>query len=382
MIGNAFLPHLYFLERILVAEVIHVKNLSLTLCQVSTDICGLLGAVGYRTDEGSTTATRISTRGVNGQALTPVHQDLDEEVEQKILAVGRTFPYLLTSLQKLSKLSASETLQGQVVYNYIKILHSLLERICSIAAVSVGKSQENTPSSTMAKPSYKEESKPVATPANKRPAMLPNLTKLCELLVSMVACLDLTKKNHKDIVEGFLYHLMKRLGDGLEYFVFGAHGHGISDEHMNNRQARRDPGPMSVKAAAAGRATMEAQAPYLIWILERVRHAGSRNVRSTTSIQTTDDAQGQPTTTPPSASVAAFYRNSRARLQHTLLRSVFGAQVASEFIPALDPPQAPSTDELAAALGSDFETTEVRDWYKLEVWRLVGWDVLRGHIAW
>jgi len=71
-------------------------------------------------------------------------------------------------------------------------------------------------------------------------------------------------------------------------------------------------------------------------------------------------------------------------LQHTLLNAVFGAQTG-EFMHALREPCFLSdnlnVDADVHTLAS-MDDGNVRDWYKHEIWRCVGWDVLINHIAW
>ncbi len=126
--------------------------------------------------------------------------------------------------------------------------------------------------------------------------------------------------------------------------------------------------------AASEAEASEGQAPYLIWMLNRSQPFSS-------AITNSPDDRRQINMAQPDSSPNDLYEDARIRLQHTLVRAVFGEQAAASFEPALEPPHDPSEDELVTDFDKENETADVSDWFKNEVWRLVGWDVLRGNIA-
>ncbi|KAL4940888.1 hypothetical protein BDV06DRAFT_230054 [Aspergillus oleicola] len=180
------------------------------------------------------------------------------------------------------------------------------------------------------------------------------------LLCRMMIMLDLCCIEHRQLLEGFLYILLSRAGKTLCLFVF----QGLQLEPS----LRADPDSLPIPAGLVGAELddkslggAQMNAVYLVWLLRKAL--------------TVLDAQ-------PSSSGAAplaqsdFMSSIKARLQSTLVQSVFGED--SSFGPALERPTQPE--------GLDFESflkrqttyeSSVPEWYIQEVWDLLGWDMLR-----
>lgn len=175
--------------------------------------------------------------------------------------------------------------------------------------------------------------------SDERPATPPIIMKLCKLVITLLYNLDPAKSTHKNILEGYLYHLVTRVGKALESFTIGGRPFGIQ----------------SFFTAASDAEAFEAQAPYLIWMLNCTQQFSSRISLSTNAI------------------------DARIRLQNTLFRAVFGDQANAIFEPALEPPQSPPDNEIMTDIDAQTGAADIRDWFKSEVWRLIGFDVLRDN---
>ena len=192
---------------------------------------------------------------------------------------------------------------------------------------------------------------------------------------------DTAKPTHKAILEGCFFLLVTRVGEVLRDFTigerpFGIQGVAATSRHSSHaRQRRRVKSPN----AATDTEASEAQAPYLIWMLSRTMRLSTSmsfaNEPITSSDQRSETARQD---IPPSA----LYKDAHVRLQHTLVRAVFGERVAANFEPALKPPHTPLDDDFRKDWDTQIEKVDVSDWFKNEVWRLVGWDVLRGNVTW
>ena len=255
----------------------------------------------------------------------------------------------------------------------------LFQRICDLA-VAYTKSDQDRPET--AKKEDNGRKKQYAT--DERPITSPIIMKLCKLGITMLFHLDPMKFTHKEILEGCLYLLLTRVGEVLKDFTIGDKPFGIDqrDTTSRNNSHPREGRQFRVSSAASDAEASEAQAPYLIWMLNRTQRFSSSMSPATNAITTSRDDHRQENAAQPESSRNAFYDDACIRLQHTLVKAVFGEQAAASFEPALQPPHSLPDDELMTEFETQTETTDVRDWFKNEVWRLVGWDVLRGNMAW
>lgn len=329
-----------------------------------------------------------------GRKATQAHE-VEDETTAKLFAVGQIFPKLLNGLDKLVSTPGGKLLEDRVVYAYIQIFQTLLQRVCDIAtarakerlAASQGEGLPNTdpgmskarsartPCSTCRDrnlkcdartPKCRNCSRQKLVCRNRIPIssahttvrapvdVLPNdhIIKLCELEITMLGCLEVGNQTHGQVLQGFLCILCEKVSHGLKSFVFGS-------EDGELPQDSNGDGPSTNHDWREDDEAIEAQGLYLVWILDRAEVTLSRHNLS----QDID----QP------------FLRIRNRLQNTLLKSVFGQEASIAFEPSLHMPRT-LTDAHMGALS--FPPVELRNWFKHEVWRIVGWDVLRKHIQW
>lgn len=192
--------------------------------------------------------------------------------------------------------------------------------------------------------------------------------RLCEFAIVLMAHLDTTKATHEEVMEGFLFFLMRRLGQGLKTFTIGNQADWGTEE--DESQAAAD------NRGSETQEVMEAQAPCLIWIFEQAQALVSPHQIT----QISKNARRRPS----AASLKSLSTIEQNRFQNTLLKAVFGDRVSAEYRPALTPPGSPLDNGFFGRLAGDLKERDikVKDWFKYEVWRLVGWDCLRGKIQW
>ena len=174
---------------------------------------------------------------------------------------------------------------------------------------------------------------------------------------------------------------MTRVGEVLRDFTIGERPFGIQEVDATSRHGSHPRERRRVKSpnAATDAEASEAQAPYLIWMLSRTMRL-SISMNFVNEPITSSDRRSK--TVQQDISCSALYADAHIRLQHTLVRAVFGERLAADFEPGLEPPPIPSGGDLRTDLDTQIETADVGDWFKDEVWRLVGWDVLRGNMTW
>ena len=322
----------------------------------------------------TSTALRASSQRSKEHVTSFTRTEPDDIIEQRLIPIERVFPHFLLHLHTLSQFSGSRNLCGRVVHNFIDVFRVLLQRISDLA-VTHTKSGQDGPEITKKRDIGRKKQHATSSSDN-GPATSPMIMKLCKLMINMLLQLDPMKSTHKEILEGYFYLLTTRVGEVLKHFTIGDRPFGIeaSDTTSIQNPYPREGRHFRMSNAASEAEDSEAQAPYLIWILNRSQPFSSAITKSPDDRRHINMAQ-------PDSSRDDLYEDARIRLQHTLVRAVFGGQAAASFEPALKPPHNPSEDELVTEFDKQNETVDVSDWFKNQVWRLVGWDVLRGNMA-
>lgn len=362
---------------------VEFKVLATVLCQISSDVRRIISSVkssqSYKSTKnlgGRNRATRDQQQN-NTQDPSSVDRDLDT----KLGSIARIFPYLLESLDKANKTAQDRGLQGHVIYSYIEILRDLLARIC-LLSTSQGKKKNPDPRRSANGRFIPTARRKSATPL---PPCPPDETvlKLSNLLLALASALDTTNAAENAIMEGFLFFLLTRVGTALKVFVFG---NDCKDFLGLNPQ-------IEAKAADCehDEKRTEAQAPHLVYLLDRLipmAPLGPHHSSRVSSISLTPPPP-PPTPTPaPRLAPHSLTRLPTTTLQSTLLHAVFNSSAkATEFSDALTSPALPTAPPPRAdcpetVLGkTDNADGVVGDWFKMEVWRIIGWNILSGQIG-
>lgn len=281
-------------------------------------------------------------------------------------------PCLYSVLNQLTQGAQGAVAQPLVIHGIVGLFRDLLERLLAFAA-------EDGTNSPYAKYSAGKK------PQNKAAFPLPDgaVMKLCRLVLRLVTSLDLRRAPDQKILDGFLYFLLGRVGTILRLFVFGPDSNEILNpneiRHPNHENETLKLPSISYDEE---RKSAEAQAPYLIYMLARIVPFAEEHRMYTTTHAVQDS---QPSTLALKA--ARLSHPAFATLQSTLLAAVFGPMSSAEFEDRLASPLLNDLDTDSRP-GTEFDTASLdtaecmADWFKAEVWRVLGWDVLGGKIAW
>ena len=373
--GNNLLDSIRILQQTSMATSGHLpeqRGLVIRLSNIVTGMCRYVSAIDFLGNDTPRSKERVATYS---------HRVSEDVIEQRLTPLGRLFPSLLDHLHALSEYSGSGSPCGQIVYDFIQVFRVLFQRICDLAEADARSSQERF--RTTKQPNTRQNQQCATSFSDMKPVTSPIIMKLCKLAISMFFHLDPAKSTHRAILEGCLFLLVTRVGEVLQDFTIGERPFGIQEVDATSRHNSHPRERRRVKSPNAANDTKasEAQAPYIIWMLSRTMRLSTSTSMSfvnksiTSSDQRSEAAQQD-------FPRSALYEDSHIRLQHTLVRAVFGDKFAANFEPALKPPPTASGDDLWTDLNTQIETVDVRDWFKNEVWRLVGWDVLRGNITW
>ena len=423
---NLLIHNLYLLQEVVARRHSDPKELATALCTVSACICKLILAMQSSKDAqdaGPSPANGSGMRRHEGSAAFPKPL---EDVNTTILAIRQAFPSLLRGLHRLNNLPGGPQARGQVIWNLSKIFDSLLEKIYSLSTVHssqrpktaprVPKSCTNTQLSVTTSPEETQSRSKTRTPCqacrrrhrkcdgrvptcrncenwrmqckrDTQPASgnttssksSPSITTtpesalaLCELATTMMRCLDATIPSHTDVLEGFLFLLLKRVGEALKVFVF-------EDGIIQDAEVDAT-GSIAPKETPTNHQAIQAQAPCLIYLLEEAKSITLTLNSQPHAIPTFTQLLQQSRTSSSTPSTMNLSNHAQIRLQHTLLTAVFGNQTTSDFQATFTPPDTPIGESMAAKSGEGIRPEGVKDWFKQEVWRIIGWDALRQAI--
>ena len=364
--GRSFLEHLFQLQEILAQRNYDPGQLATALCHTSTGIFQLVASIDCsQGPQDAWAATVAQSTGSRNQKLPTYTPDtLPDTNGNKLRIVSTAFPCLLKGLHKLDTSPDGGTARGHVIWSFVKVFDVLLGRICDLSAAQAS-------INIVPLQSTRFTSQPTLY-------TLPpeNVLRLCELAVTLIKVLDTTKATDLEILEGFTFLLLQRVGRALNRFVFEAEDVEVFQEQRVHSTHAASPGS-SGHSVLANQKLVEAQAPCLIWILERTWAVTAKPSPSSrnTQISNSSSIGLTPTSTTTSLSTVA-----RHRLQHTLVAAVFGDQVRADFQPALKPAGTPLEEEMSTHFEGEIKSYGVKDWFKHKVWRLIGWEVLKGHL--
>ncbi|KAF3028003.1 hypothetical protein E8E15_004506 [Penicillium rubens] len=272
---------------------------------------------------------------------------------------GVTVAFHLThkALHKMTGAENDMQYQGQVVYYLVCLFESTMTAL-TLHCTAISK-QEPTSKNTKSNGGPKSATQLVEqnkrTKENRSPTQNEIASRLADLLCTMALSLNLTRTEDQEVMEGFLFLVLNRMGKMLALHVFHdlrlPMGICPGMSFPDGLEAMTDEGIMPNEA--------QLEAKYLVRLLDRMLNAGSHQ------------------SPPEESATRQFVANAQDRLQKTLLRAVFGPgdRLFREGLrrPHTPPPQVLDSQQI--------DQGKFSDWLTQELWRLVGWDVLRTVLA-
>ena len=177
---------------------------------------------------------------------------------------------------------------------------------------------------------------------------------LTDLLSDMMLSLDLSRQEDQEVMEGFFFVTIDRMGKMLALFVF-------RNLHLATNVCPKLRPPDGLVAMTREDVTpqdIQIEARYLMMFLDNV--LGSES----------------PLNYHQSPMQSQFVRKMKDRLQKTLLQTVFGTDdplFKNGLVrPTTPPPQSRDAHHL--------EEPEFPEWFTQELWSLVGWDLLNSTV--
>jgi hypothetical protein len=285
---------------------------------------------------------------------------------------ARGFMSVLVGLTRLTQDTDNPRLSGLVVCELADMFKTVLVAIDSVAR----KTAQQTPSLITESNSAKEKA-PTKAVKESVPARA-----LAHLLIGLLGFLDKTNTVHQQIFDGFVYLLLERVGRRLFYCTFGRHRSSTVGGDLESIPAPTSPEEARKREVEELGTHLEVKA--LILILERAMGLAPNHMNPQTSnVGRSQKKLGRTLSLKnlPAASKARLSPVAKERLQRTLVACMYGDKADDEFLDVLTKPM-PSMRLGSLQNVARVENKDVEDWYKKEVWRLIGWDVLAKETGW
>lgn len=277
---------------------------------------------------------------------------------------------VLVGLTRLDESSNDSRLLSLVVCELAEMFKTILVAIESVAHQTA----QQTPMPSIELRKSKDASKAVKESAPARA--------LAHLLISLLGLLEKTNPLHQQIFDGFVYLLLERVGRRLFYCTFGRHRTSTVEGDLVSTP---EPAvPEEIRKVEIQDLGTHLEVKALILVLERAMGLAPNHMNSQSSnIGRNQKNLGRTLSLKnlPAASKARLSPVAKERLQQTLITCMYGDNADDEFLDVLTRP-VPTMRLGSLQNVSKIEDKDVKEWYKKEVWRLVGWDVLAKESGW
>ncbi|KAK4888876.1 hypothetical protein LTR27_012275 [Elasticomyces elasticus] len=311
------------------------------------------------------------TRLLTGQSI----------LKTTLTAAGKAVVSLVVGINRLSHVTNGKNVQGQVMYSLVHMFASLLSTLETASEFEAEKAARQTNAAVDKRP---KSSKGKAAAQPKQPNLkdIPSLNLITCFLCGIIDVLDPKVEIHTQLFEGFAYGTLDKLGARLYSSVFGhARGPSIEDEIMasNKPDEIEDSGPdPSPSAVDMNASQVKMEAPYLVHLLTKMMNAAPTHFGAIISTKT--GKAKQPNNKGSMKGALAIH--AKDRLQRTLVNCVFGTEGVDEEDPFMDCLKMPSLTGQQPLPMPKIKEPEVQEWFKAEVWRLLGWEILGKEGGW
>jgi hypothetical protein len=285
---------------------------------------------------------------------------------------ARAFMSTLVGLAKLTDTSRDQRLTNLVICELAETFRMTLLAIESSAL------QTAQAAASAAMPPKKSKAK---TPANTVRESIAARS-LAHFLISLLGLLEKSNSLHQRLFESFAFLLFERVGKRLYYCTFGRHRSTSIEGNLLPLPDPQDAIAITKRDTEALGIRLELKA--LILILERAMGLAPHHMSSPAGKANNNSNRLSRTLslkTLPSAPKARLSVIAKDRLQRTLVTCMYGGRADDVFLDVLTKP-IPAMRINSLQNVAKIEDKDEVQWYKEEVWRLVGWDILAKEKGW
>ena len=301
--------------------------------------------------------------------------DSDGDFLSSVLtATSRSILSLIVGFNRLTNIPNGVEVQGHVTYAFVKMYVKLMGALDESSQAEMRKSITKDTVPSIAKKQSPSKSK-AKQPTGVNIKDNGRLNLLTKFLCNVIDLLDPKIEVQKALFEGFAYAVFEMLGTKLYVLVFG-HDRGATIEEDIAISSRPDGIEGSTESSSIETMELETraamlEAPYLIHLLNRIMNAAPAHLGATMSKKTGKAKQANN----KGSMKGALAITSRERLQRTLVNCTFGTEGVDEDDPFKDCLKMPALSGPGLPTPKVKEA-DVQDWFKEEVWNLLGWEIL------
>ncbi|KAF1835597.1 hypothetical protein BDW02DRAFT_282884 [Decorospora gaudefroyi] len=306
---------------------------------------------------------------------TPEASSLDADKSDFAIALNicaRAFMSILVGISKLTESDKDTRLTSLIICELADMFKTALQ--------SIETSARHTAADFLSQPPPPKRSKAKTAPVVVKESVPARA--VAHLLISFLGFLERTDPVHQKIFDGFVFILFECIGKRLYYFTFGQNRSSSIEGNILPIPEPND--ALEIKKRETGALAIRLEVKALILILERAmglapNHMNPQTARTShTPNRVTRTLSVKNLTTTSRARLSPLAKD---RLQRTLVACMYGGKSDDEFLDVLTKPM-PSMRLGSLQNVAKVDDKEVESWYKEEIWRLVGWDILARESGW
>ncbi|KAF2834244.1 hypothetical protein M501DRAFT_1001402 [Patellaria atrata CBS 101060] len=372
--GNTLLQSLYVIHKMFKdgnfeSDVLgwHLNQAALALPEVISCACS---SYQKALDEMNATISDEESRS----ALSSMNvRTTESDMQSTLRSAARIIASLLHGVTKLDY-SAVNKPCGSVIYSYVQMFSHIFRNIHTFAYARAKGGFHNEDLNVLNKKPKRNDANTLIN------SNIQDISRLIsQLVLATLSALSPSHSAHKDLYEGFTYLVLDAIGKRLYLAVFGCEpGKIVEDQILVSNT--------TLNATHAGRGldtrALQYEIPYLVHILERCMSLAasfmSRDLPTPTRKSQQKRSRSSLNDSKPPGK-AERYRakvtlttHAKRRLQQTLVRGMFGEEPNDGFFDSLRIPSPLSQIAKPPA----FDAGEMREWFKCEVWKMLGWEIL------
>lgn len=274
---------------------------------------------------------------------------------------------ILVGVSKMSGISEDSRLSSLIICELVemfKITLSSIERCARCSADSIASAPPPSKKTKLNKITLSPDSAPARS--------------LAHFLIGLLGLLDASNIFHQKLFDGFMFLLLEKASSRMYFCTFGRHRPRTIDEDAYFPVPNATE-PNHHQKEGSEELAIRMELKVLILILQRAMglapHHMKQGSKDSLPSSTNHVSRTLSMKTLPSAPRTRLSTLAKDRLQRTFVTCMFGGRQDDEFLDVLTKP-VPSMRASTLPNSARIDEEGVEQWYKEEMWRLVGWDIM------
>ncbi|EMF15929.1 uncharacterized protein SEPMUDRAFT_38996 [Sphaerulina musiva SO2202] len=305
----------------------------------------------------------------------------NEQLKNALATTSRAITAVLAGYVRLTHVrdvSEGTAAQGRVIYAIVSMFRSLLCCFTLLSAGEIDKRPSTAHASSSEKPKGRSKARTIPL-KDQKVKENPTMSLYTTFLGNLLDMLDPRVEANQALFEGFTYCILDQLGKSLYSVVFG-HSRAPDLE----LELKLDDGVLHDGAASEASALQQEdeerkqtklEAPYLLHLLNRIMIAAPAHFGNVHGVK---NGKAKSNRAPAKNMLA---RSAKECLQRTLVHAIFGTENVNDDDPFKECLKMPTSVGGPLSMPKVKEA-DVLEYFKEEVWRCVGWDILAKEGDW